>query len=241
MIITNDLIKEASLVQQTNIGNMLALDAANSTSYSGSGSKWYDLSGNLNNITWIDQPTFNSNGYFTFNGTSNYGTAPDAPSLGINGYNITMEIWVRFTSFAEPNSIQFPLMKAPYTGGADYFGGNYGLWVEPDFVINPANNGSGDALRGSGSSGNTANTWYQIVYIQNENGYKVMRNGSVLPTVYGDGTPVLLAKTGENLYVGKRKDGLNLYGDLAIINIWDRSLSDVEVLQNYNFYHPRFA
>jgi hypothetical protein len=85
------------------------------------------------------------------------------------------------------------------------------------------------------------------VFIQDQNGYRVIKNGSLVTTVYGDGTPALLAKCTESLYVGKRKDGNNgsdyyyLYGDLAVVNIWDRALTDTEVLQNYNFYHPRFA
>lgn len=242
MIITNDIIKEASLVQQTNLGNMIALDALSKTSYSGSGNKWYDLSGNLNNVTFADMPTFNSNGYFTFNGTSNYGTSPDSPTLGINGYNITIELWVRFTSLSEPYNIQFPISKNPYNGSSNaYDGGNYGIWIETDFIINQSDAGGDGKLKGVGSAANSTGVWYQIVFIQNENGYRVLRNGSLITSVYGDGTPALLAKCTDNLYIGKRKDGVYLKGDLSVVNIWDRDLTDTEVLQNYNFYRPRFV
>lgn len=242
MIVRNDIITEATLITQSNLGNMLALDASNIASYSGSGDKWNDLSGNLNNVTWANQPTFDANGYFTFNGTSNYGSIPDSPSLGVTGFDITIELWVRFNSFLEPNDIQFPIMKAPYTGGLSNDNGNYGIWIQPGFIANPTNDGSGGKLKGVSAEGLlTTATWYQIVFVQSANGYRVVKNGSIVNTVYGDGTPAELKPTTNNLLVGKRADGYYLCGDLAVVNIWDRALSDVEILQNYNYYHPRFA
>jgi len=242
MIVRNDIITEASLITQSNLGNMLALDADNKSSYSGSGNKWYDLSGNLNNVTWVNQPAYDTNGYFTFNGTSSYGSIPDSPSLGVTGFDITMEVWVRFNSFAGDNEIQFPIMKAPYTGGLGYDNGNYGMWIQAGFILNATNDGSGGKLKGVSAEGlNATSTWYQMVFVQSANGYRVVRNGSIVNAVYGDGTPAELKPTTSNLLVGKRFDGYYLKGDLAVVNIWDRALSDVEILQNYNFYLPRFA
>ena len=42
-------------------GLTLYLDAASSTSYSGSGNTWSDLSGNNNHLTLYGNPTFDSN------------------------------------------------------------------------------------------------------------------------------------------------------------------------------------
>mgnify|MGYP003340269397 CR=1 FL=1 len=52
-------------------GLIMALDAGNSKSYPGSGTTWYDISGNGYNATLYNSPTF-SNGKFTFNGTNSY-------------------------------------------------------------------------------------------------------------------------------------------------------------------------
>ena len=52
----------------------LFLDAANTNSYSGSGTTWYDLSGNNANAIAVDMPTHVSNGgasYFQFDGVQN--------------------------------------------------------------------------------------------------------------------------------------------------------------------------
>jgi hypothetical protein len=51
-------------------GLVIYLDAADKTSYSGSGGTWTDLSGVGNNFTLYNSPTYNSNTSFTFNGNS---------------------------------------------------------------------------------------------------------------------------------------------------------------------------
>ena len=52
-------------------GLKVCFDAANSKSYPGSGTTWYDLSGNDNHGTLLNSPTFNSDngGCFVFDGT----------------------------------------------------------------------------------------------------------------------------------------------------------------------------
>lgn len=55
-------------------GLVLLLDASSKRSYPGTGSTWFDLSGNGAHGILVDAPTFVSNGsasYFQFNGTSN--------------------------------------------------------------------------------------------------------------------------------------------------------------------------
>ena len=52
----------------------LYLDAANAKSYPGSGTAWKDLSGQNNDTTLVNGPTYNSNnsGCFVFDGTDDY-------------------------------------------------------------------------------------------------------------------------------------------------------------------------
>ena len=56
-------------------GLILALDAADKNSYPGSGTAWTDLSGNGNNGTLINGPTFNTGslGNIVFDGVDDYG------------------------------------------------------------------------------------------------------------------------------------------------------------------------
>ena len=78
-------------------GLVLYLDAANIKSYPGSGSNWNDLSGNNNNATLTDPPTYSNNG-FLFNGSSNYATINNSVSLqpGLNSWSV--EFWINLQS-----------------------------------------------------------------------------------------------------------------------------------------------
>jgi hypothetical protein len=55
-------------------GLVLCLDAADKNSYSGTGTTWTDLTGNGNNGTLTNGPTFNSanGGSISFDGTNDY-------------------------------------------------------------------------------------------------------------------------------------------------------------------------
>jgi hypothetical protein len=73
-------------------GLILALDAGNTKSYPGSGNTWTDLSGNSNNATLINGPTYSSSdgGYLDFDGASDYATLPE---LSLAGNEITFTVW----------------------------------------------------------------------------------------------------------------------------------------------------
>ena len=80
-------------------GLILALDAANTKSYpSSGGSTWYDLSGKGNNGT-ITNATFNSDGYFAFEGSGDYISFASASELQfLNRLPYTLEVWMYPTS-----------------------------------------------------------------------------------------------------------------------------------------------
>ena len=70
-------------------GLVLDLDAANPRSYPGSGSVWYDVSGNGNNAS-LYNITYSS-GYLIFNGTTGYGLVSNNVSPGTG--NFTVSAW----------------------------------------------------------------------------------------------------------------------------------------------------
>ena len=77
-------------------GLILCLDAGNIKSYSQSGSTWSDLSGNANNTTLLNSPTFSSNnsGYFTFNGTNQ--SANSVSTINLSSTNaISISLWFK--------------------------------------------------------------------------------------------------------------------------------------------------
>ena len=85
----------------TNVADLIFyLDAVNPKSYPGSGSTWYDVSGNNNHFTLFNTPTYTSNGttgtYLSFNGSNQYARSVNA--INFNAYSaVTIEIGYRTT------------------------------------------------------------------------------------------------------------------------------------------------
>jgi hypothetical protein len=78
-------------------GLVLALDAAKKDSYPGSGTLWRDISGNGNNGTLTNGPTFNSGngGSIVFDGVNDYVQYETSLDPYISGNrDFTIELWV---------------------------------------------------------------------------------------------------------------------------------------------------
>ena len=80
-------------------GLVLCLDAANPKSYVGSGPAWNDLSGNGNNTSLNNGPTFTSSfiGGITLDGTDDYMNLIVPSGFSGTG-NFTFEVWFRFNA-----------------------------------------------------------------------------------------------------------------------------------------------
>jgi len=110
-------------------GLVFWVDAGNTKSYPGSGTTWTDLSGQGNNGTLTNGPTYTSgaNGYFAFDNVNDYVTAPSSSSYAFGTGDFTLEAWIYPTSFsgythliALPDQNTFGL-KANTGDGALYF------------------------------------------------------------------------------------------------------------------------
>jgi hypothetical protein len=76
-------------------GLVLNLDASNASSYAGSGTSWFDLSGNGNNGTLTNGPTFSSEngGSIVFDGTNDYISIGSQNIVGTGTSAFTGELW----------------------------------------------------------------------------------------------------------------------------------------------------
>ena len=78
-------------------GLQLHLDAADRKSYPGSGTTWFDLSGNSRHGTLLNGPVFNSGngGYISFDGVDDYVNIPNATNLNnLGSQDFTVSMWV---------------------------------------------------------------------------------------------------------------------------------------------------
>jgi hypothetical protein len=220
-------------------GLVLALDAADKNSYPGSGTTWTDLSGNGNNGTLTNGPTF-SNNSIVFDGTNDYNTIPDSTSLRPTSFSI--DTWFRPTSFGTYNNI----IAKPVNGPA---------WSSPylSYMIRVSANGT--LLECSTSTGGTyralnvsytflVNTIYNVSFTFNSSTGAAIAymNGNILSsTTHTAGaisyfsSPLLIGASYGGIPVGEFFTG-NIYN----IKIYNTILSPSEIQQNYNAQKSRF-
>ena len=227
-------------------GLVLHLDSANKNSYPGSGTTWTDLSGKGYNGTLTNGPTFSTDnkGVIVFDGSNDYVTTAD---IDHGTSQFTLETWVYFSSL----STAATLIKKNTDN--DYW---------PVFSISVGTDGAisgyyssqvyGQCLEGAISSTSVITTgqWYHLCYSKGEAGYttmKIHRNavsqsysnflyGSHVNNVCNSSKPVMI---GINFDAPNFIQPLN--GRIAVSRIYNRQLSDLEILQNYNSQKSRFG
>jgi len=234
--------------QISTLGLVLNLDAADRNSYPGSGTTWYDLSGNGNNGTLTNGPTFTSPGYFSFDGTDDFVDT----SLNLNE-TMTINMWYRrqkvsilgnnpiihASAYNYPaSSTWFELNIAdPYYGN----GGTIETWAysllngsRQDFLISPY-------------PASILGQWRNLCIVFSSSTGTGYLDGSN----YGSSTPAFTAWNTASTRVpfefGRGRfyefnGGSYAYTqcDIAAIQIYNRALSSVEVTQNYNAQRKRF-
>jgi hypothetical protein len=208
-------------------GLMLNYDAGFDPSYPITGSTWYDLSGNSNNGTLINNPAFNSanSGSIVWDGTDDYvNTGKTATQLGFYDANYTMEAWVYPTSITGDRTMFGTDQTALRQGlhlvfrGGNIYQGHYASDFQAGTV--------------------TVNNWYQIVYTFNaSNGACQIFKNSV-----SQGTGTISSFIGTtNVLIARWGGAAYFQGNGSIYRIYNRVLSSTEVTQNYNAQKGRFG
>jgi hypothetical protein len=209
-------------------GLQLFLDAQQAISNNG-GANWLDISGNNNNVSWNVSPSFTPAGpnYWTFNGSSTYGTIPN---------------------------IQFPsaqtlimVLRTTYTSGRrnpwNQAYGGYGTWTHEQgqtmsqYFGNAGSNnspyiGTSSATTPQNNSwfmlASTRGTSYQTWYL---NGSQTGQTANPYGTLANDSNSILLG----NGYAGYWQ------GDMAVVIAYNRELSSAEINQVYTTFKTRYG
>ena len=220
-------------------GLVLALDAGNTKSYTSGSTTWFDKSGNANNGTLTNGPTYSSanGGSIVFDGVDDL-IIKNPPFTGLPSSQLSVFIWVKFNSLS---AVYYELVSQGRTPS------NY----EGEWVLG-TNNVSGSARlsffdynSGYGFNvvnGNTilvTNQWYYLGFIKNGTSGTFYVQGSQ------DGTPTGINKTytdtGYVIGGGYRDSSYYLSGNLASTQIYNRALSATEVQQNFNALRGRYG
>lgn len=225
-------------------GLVLNLDAGFTPSYPTTGTTWYDLSGNGNNGTLTNGPTFSSgnNGSILFDGVDDYVDCGN-PSV-LRPSTFTSITWIYNTDSDGRQQGIFCSYSELMVAG--FF---YQIWNSPHKVryVLGANTGGGAGVYTdiTGSTTINLNTWYQIVVTYDGTTMKSYVNGTLdINTNPGNGlgydavnNKVIIGGT----YTKSSGVVSRFKGNISNSFMYNRSLSAAEVLQNFNAQKSRFG
>ena len=215
-------------------GLLLWLDAGITTSYPGSGTTWFDLSGNKNNATIGTGISYsNINGgaiVFPNSNTSCSGTFP----LNYAGGGFTMEVWIKHTGIVSTSRTQryFTMRSSPTEGP----------------VIRHQNS-SNSSLHGYIFDASSTfksidipnqiytNTFYNLIVTYDGSNMRLYNNNNQAGILAGSftlPTPTSTYNLGSTL-------GEWFEGNMYIVRYYNRGLSAAEISQNFNAQKALFG
>jgi hypothetical protein len=221
-------ISGANIVED---GLVLHLDAANSRSYSGTGTIWKDLSGNSNNGTLVNGVGYSSdnNGAMVFDGVDESISIPETTDL--NNLSYTYAFWIRRKVGFVASFLQF-LQRSTSNR-------NPGIWLyqNSDNRIHFSIHLSSGVNTSVDPFGFFQNEWHYFTATVDYNGTDTVMKSYIdavnTQTRTISGVSPLLG-TGSS-YVGKQLI------DLANLQIYNRALTPEEVKQNFEATRGRYG
>ena len=232
-------------------GLVLALDAGDKSSYSGTGTTWYDLTDNGNNGTinlgeYVSSPeggylrNVNNTSSLFYVGISNSTSISNTFSVTTGGWTIEEIIWTNSVVYPEADAGGVGSINAGFTG----FDWNHGI-TNTSFRFGQSSNSSGayedDGTFVVGSPYNSLNAWRirTIIWNRGSNLNSLYINGTFINSLSTTNTSDTAIYDGGGIVFGALY-GWNHYGRRAAIKIYNRVLTAAEILQNYKALKPRF-
>jgi hypothetical protein len=206
-------------------GLVLNLDAAKVDSYPGTGTTWRDLSGNGNNGTLTNGPTFSGIGKqasIVFDGVDDYVGFTSQPLNSVTTA-VTYASWYNITNLTTRRvlfSFKDSLVAATSTGF--------------DYWWNVA------ATQGSLTANMSTGSWSHMVLTQNNTAVNLYMNGSPISSVVGGTITTQREAKAIGQYDTSPGAIGKFLGSISQAQIYNRALSASEVLQNYNATKGRF-
>lgn len=231
------------LVQSTTVrgpyvalnGLVMYLDAANTKSYPGTGTTWFDLTGNGNNVQATNGPIWNSAGYFA-NDADSYFTGSGTSTIPTGNSTYTMLVWARQTTASGWGDKGFisiggygvtnqsnALRTLSFAGSQVGYFNHY--WWGNDLALQ--DNNAGLAL----------DKWFMLAASFDGTTRRIWVNGISRVS----DTPAGHNVTSTTIQISKTVGTEYQQGDIAVACIYNRALTSDEMLLNYNALRSRFS
>ena len=228
-------------------GLVLSLDAGDPRSYPGTGSTWYDLSGYNNNFT-VNSTAYNRNGpkFMDFNGS--YGMAKKTDSdFSISG-ELTIVCWTRIKN----STAEWRTLVRALTTGNDHQvivlsgGWDIGMYDNVNGTGFNATGFSQQSLPGYGTQrwnmlvwrwNNASTPYYNFSY--NDTPDVIRGSNNSINTRFKFGFCSIGGYHNEsqtNVSIGSQ-----YWGDIATFDVYNRYLTNSEIIRIYNITRGRFG
>jgi hypothetical protein len=220
-------------------GLVLRLDPANIKSYQSSGTIFKDLTSNLSDFTLAaTSPIFDPIGFFIFNGTNQFASRVNTSSLKPTSA-ISIEQWLNADDWNAGTSSSDYKCSLSCTAGGGY---SHNIWNGFFYSYIYA---GGRYLIPSASVNNFTG-WHHFVTTFDGQFAKLYIDGSLASTVdYGSANKTMTYAS-NSIFLGAEAgastspEGFYWQGKIASTLIYNKSLNDLEVLQNYNVSKHRY-
>ena len=215
-------------------GLVLNVDANAVGSYPTTGTPWYDLSGDGNNGTLTNGPTFNTNGWFDFDGTDDYVNFGNPTELNFTG-DMSHEIWFTRNS----NAITNLRLTAKGAGGSSIGQKGFSFFGSDNSIRWAVNVGG---VRDIINATITTDRWYHVVGTADltNSTQSIYLNGEFVGQQPITGTGDMVASN--DFLVGSYFGLANYFwdGKVGSTKVYSKALSLGDVKQNYNATKTRY-
>lgn len=215
-------------------GLVLCLDAGNAKSYPGSGTTWSDLSGQGNNGTLVNGPTY-GDGSIVFDGTNDYAT--------VSAFTYTpycLDFWVY-------NNTQITANDTSVGGPSTYqtlFRNLSGLQLSLGGWTSAMTNETLHIY--SGAKYTYINQtipvgYHNWVYNWNGSNYDIWVDGVKKTAIASTSGHAVLTTQSSTNYIAYNAGSYYFYGNIYGMKIYTSQLSDAQVQQNFNALRGRYG
>lgn len=203
---------------------LVCLDAGNPRSYSGSGSTWYDISGNKNHATLTSTYAYTSGSHFKFSA----GGVATTPAF--NGLTNQMSLEVVYRSNSSDSfSTYGRILDWNDTTISLGSSNTYQLrsWINigggrtGEFIIN-----------GIGQD----NLWHHLILFSNGSAGGLYHNGQLVSSTSVSGN----LENSSNYLTISNGDSYQFNGDIALVRMYSRGLTEQEIQKNFYATKGRF-
>jgi len=219
----------------TTDGLVLCLDAAISKSYPGSGTTWYDLSGNGHNGTLVNGVGFNSGerGSMTFDGTNDRINFATSPKFDFGTGNFSIQVWYNiqyhttyhhFWTFGNQYHLAFKVSRPD----------NY----DPIIYVYAGTNGP--SSYGTINALATLDKWQMANLVRDGDNVSIYIDADNKGTKTGWLNADIDGSTNAGA-IGWGNASEYTKGNIAQVKIFNKALSSDEVLNNYDFTKATFG